>query len=439
MVMKKNFGDSGFVGRKSFRYVLTWFVGTAVILGIFGCTPEKTSGPIKLTMWHSLVSEGDTNSMALKEILREIEADIPDIDLEVTGYTNEFWTKLKIAFTADNAPDIFYMQAPSEMAPLATERMLPLNDLMEKYGTADKLLSGTLNNFTYDSKVFGLPTVVAAGVLYCNDELFEQAGVDIPRTFSQLLEVIPKFNEKGITPMLFAGKDLWPTMFYYDILAVQAGGVQLSKDALNGQASFNHPAFIQAAKKLQDLASVHVFKETDLALGWDEGIQKFAQGQVAMVYNGTWVSGIVTQEDTPVKGKISMHNFPMLEGGAGKGTDFLGGAFECFSINAKTMYPDAAYRIVAYICEKMSNTALAYGNGLPSWKDETLDRGKLDPFVVNQYDLISSATDFCLWWDTVLGGEKADRHKSLVLQLLTFKVTPEKYVEEMEKLMNTGS
>lgn len=444
--------------RRTTKNFLILFICFVFVVVMAGCSVDKapedgqptampestgpstdTEKPVTLTLWHYWTTEADGNQIAFSQVLDEFEEDNPNINLEVTGQSaQEYQTKVKVAFAANQAPDILNLQAPIDMEPIATAgKLLSLDDFIAENGIGDRILPGTLNNFTFGDKVYGLPTITAIGILYCNKELFEENDVAYPETFDQLLEAIDAFNENGVTPMMFAGKDLWPTMFYYDILAIRAGGAQLCKDALYGDESFDQPAFIEAAEKLQELAEAGAFKETDLALGWDEGIQKFVQCGAAMLYNGTWVSGIVMAEDSPIKDKVAFKKFPMVEGGAGDQNEFFGGAFEGFSINANVEDKEAAFQAITYLSEQMSSHSLVVGNGLPAWRNEDLDRESLDPLIVEQYDLVTTASDFCLWWDTVLGGEKADIHKSLVLQLLTLKITPEEYAKEMQKL-NTG-
>jgi raffinose/stachyose/melibiose transport system substrate-binding protein len=409
-----------------------------LILILAGCgkPAEKKEEKPAITLWHNWDTEGDGNAIAFRQVLEDFKKDNPDNNVTITGFSSaQYDTKVKVSLAANEAADIIALQGPGELDPyVANNKLFAMDDLIAKYGIADKVLSGTFNNFTFNNKVYGLPTITAIAILYCNDELFKKYNVPYPETFTQLLQAIDLFNKNGVTPMLFAGKDKWPLMFYYDILAIRIGGAKKSEDALFNRASFEEPEFVEAARKLQELVKAKAFKETDLSLGWDEGVQKFAQGSVAMFYNGTWVTGIINQPEMPVKGKIALKKFPMVEGGKGDINEFFGGAFECFSINALSKAPEEAFKVVSYISEHMSNTSLKLGNGLPAWKNANLDRSNLDPIIAEQYDLISDAKGFCLWWDTVLGGQKADIHKDLVLQLLTNKISPENYAVEMQKL-----
>ena len=397
---------------------------------------QKTETPT-LTLWHYWTGETDGNAIAFKKVLESYPNDNPDIKINVSGFPGaDYTTKLKIAFAANEAPDIFNIQGAGNMEPLVTAgKILPLNDLMDKYQTNDKILPGSTNAFTFSDKVYGLPTITGLAIFFCNTELFEKAGVEIPNTFDELLYVIQKFNEKGITPMMFAGKELWPVMFYYDILAIRTAGSKKCVDALQGKESFDQPEFVEAARLLQQLTDAEAYNKSDLSINWDEGVQKFAQGGAAMLFNGTWVTGIISDPNVPVAGKIELRAFPAI--GGQYDNDLFGGCFECFCISASVKDTDTAYKAISYLSKKMSYESLINGNGLPAWKtDSSDDISYLDPLVQQQLNLLNQGKDMCLWWDTVLGGKKADIHKALVMKLVTKEITPEEYCKQMQDQVN---
>ncbi len=394
---------------------------------------------IKLTLWHQWTTEEDGNKIAFDQVLDSFEEANPNILLEVTGQSSsDYPTKLKVAFAANEAPDIVYIQAPGDLTPFAEAgKLYDLSDLIAVNKTDELVLPGTLDNFTVNDGVYGLPTITSLGLLYCNAKLFDQCGVSYPETWEELLSCIDKFNENGITPIMCAGKDLWPAMDYYDILAIRQAGADTCRAALAGEASFEEEPFLEAANKLTELVDAGAFNETDLSLGWDEGIAKFAAGNAAMLYNGTWTTAVVTAEDSAIKDDVVVLNFPALGDGDGDSNEFFGGAFEGFCINANCENPEAAYQAVAYLSEQMSNVSVKTGNGLPAWNSKELDIDTLDPFIAEQYKLATTASGYCLWWDTALGGEAADFHKELVMKLIQKKITPEEFATEMQKI-NTG-
>ena len=401
-----------------------------------GKAEVTAAGPVSLTMYHMWTAPTDGNAIAMKQVLDAFAAANPDIKLDVKPQGGEDYnTKIKVVFASNEAPDIAYFQGLGVMEPVVTAgKLLALDPYIAKSSVKDDLVGGTLTNYTFNGKAYGLPTHIAMGVLYCNKELFDKVGAKIPTTFSELFDDIKLFNAANITPMLFVQAGEWPCMFYYDILAIRTAGAQACIDALTKKASWDQPAFIEAARDLQQLATAHAFKDTDLSLTWDQGVAKFLQGQVAMVFNGTWLAGEIQKPDSPVRGKIVPAKFPAVEGGKGNINEFFGGAFECFSINSATKNKDAAFKAITWICENFSKATLTVGNGLPAYKIPGIENMSIDPFIAQHAALLKDSKAFCLWWDTFLGGKPAETHKLLVGKLLNFQITPEDYVKEMQKL-----
>lgn len=443
---------------KILKKTLAAVTGSLLILTqLAGCqsaSPEDSSGslgqkqtesqaggeePVTLTLWHQWTTEEDGNKIAFDQVLAGFAEANPGIRLEVTGQSSsDYSTKLKVTFAANEAPDIVYIQAPGDLAPFAEAgKLLDLSGMIAADKTADKVLPGTLDNFTIKDGIYGLPTITSLGLLYCNTELFQQCGLALPETWEDLLDCIRTFNQKEITPIMCAGKDLWPAMDYYDILAIRQAGAVRCREALSGNASFEEEPFTEAARKLVQLVEAGAFNENDLSLGWDEGIAKFSAGGAAMLYNGTWTTAVVTGEDSAIRDKVAVINFPSLADGDGDPDEFFGGAFEGFCINANCKNPEAAWQAVNYLCEQMSNVSVMTGNGLPAWNSGGVDTQTLSPFIAQQYTLATTASGYCLWWDTALGGEAADFHKELVMKLIQGKITPEEFSGQMQKI-NTG-
>ena len=61
-----------------------------------------------------------------------------------------------------------------------------------------------------------------------------------------------------------------------------------------------------------------------------------------------------------------------------------------------------------------------------------MDTSTLDGLVQKQLAVLDAGENMCVWFDTALGNELGDIHKSLVLQLITKEITPEQYCEQMQ-------
>jgi raffinose/stachyose/melibiose transport system substrate-binding protein len=392
---------------------------------------DTTNKPV-LKMWHITASDAEGNRTILLNAIKEAEEKF-NVKIEETGTENEqYKTKIKSAMASNTGPDIFFTWAAGFSQPFVDGgKVLPLDEYL---GDAkDKLLTGITDNFTYNGKVYGIPYQMQVAPLFCNTELFEKYNVKIPETYDELLEAVRVFKDNGVTPIICGAKDLWPAMFYYNVLALRTAGAQMCNDALSGKASYDSPEFIDAAAKLVELTKAGAFGPNAMSVSWDNANVDFAQGKGAMLFNGNWVAGNVSAETSTVNGKIVARKFPIVEGGKGKATEYLGGAGDGYMINSQTKDPKLAAEVLLFICEKLAFDMYEANTGLPGWKVE-VDESKISPLTKEISDMTKDSTGWTLWWDVFLEGAAADTHKNLVVELIAGEITPEDFAKQMQKL-----
>ena len=356
-----------------------------------------------------------------------------NVKIEETETERErYRLKIKDAMTTKGGPDIFYTWSSDFSQPLVNAgKVLALDQYLGE--AKDKLLTGITDNFTYDGKVYGVPYEIQVAPLFCNIELFEKYNVKIPETYEDLLTAVGTFSENGVTPIICGAKDFWPAMFYYNVLALRTAGSDLCNEALSGKISFDSPEFIDAAEKLVELSEAGAFGANPISVSWDSANVGFAEGKAAMHFNGNWVANNLSSEISKVNGKITARKFPIIEGGKGSATQYLGGAYDGYMINSQTKDPELAAKVLLFICERVAHDMYESNLCLPGWKVQ-VDESKILPLNKEIFDMTKDSTGWTLWWDVKLEPENAHIHKTLVIELLDGQITPEKFVKEMKKI-----
>jgi raffinose/stachyose/melibiose transport system substrate-binding protein len=404
-------------------FIIPLLIITNVTIPIFAAKP------VTLRIWHIW-----DYCPASRRIFEDYCKANPNIRLEIDGTEAGYDRKIKTAIAANEAPDIFFSWGGGFSEPFVRAgKVLALNDFLDD-ATKEKLLPGSLTNFTYAGKVYALPTTLAIGVLYCNRELFTKYGVKIPETYQELVNAVKVFNSKNILPIALMQQETWAEMFWYDALALRTAGAQLCIDALHKKASFLRPEFTAAAAKLVELVELNGFGNYDPNRDSVETIELFAQGKAAMFYDGTWSSAKAGAVVTSVKENLIALPFPLIEGGKGTITEFLGGPCDCFMVSANTKHQKEAVQALKYICAEIAKESYLAGLGLPLWKTDSIITSQLNPLIIQQTGMIKDATAFVPWWDVVLQGEAGTLHKILVQKLFNRTITPEQFVKEMQKL-----
>lgn len=402
-----------------------------------GTEASGTGEKVTITLWSQFSDPNSTdgNYVAFYNALESIKEDMPNVEVVHEGTESESYkVKLKTAMAGNELPDVFFNWGAGTMKPYVDAGLvLPMDDYMTDEVKA-KILGGTLDNFTFDGKVYGYPYSVAVASLYVNTELFEQNNVKIPETYEEFLAAVDAFKAAGITPISLGEKDLWPGLMIFGIHAIRMAGAEDFNAALMGEGSYNTPEMVEAARLVQELATRGGFGESAMGTSEDDAVAAFKQGRAAMMFMGSWLNGDCEADDAAVKGKISVIKFPAIEGGKGSADEFHGGSGETFLVSSATEHPDEAAAVAQYICEKMSKDQYLAGSGMPAWDADMGDTSDLNRLSQEIADLTKDATGYVYWLDSLTGGSAADTLMNEIANLIAGSETPEEFCENLQTL-----
>jgi raffinose/stachyose/melibiose transport system substrate-binding protein len=404
-------------------------------------TEPAPAEPVELNLFTQFADPNskDGNFIAFYKTLEAIKTALPNITLKHEGISGDAYkTKLKTDMAANELPDIFFTWGAGFAEPMVNAgQVLALDDYL-KDGTMDRIVTGTMTNFTYNGKIYGLPYSIATANLYCNKELFDQNGLKLPETYEDLVAAVKAFSGKGITPLIVGEKDLWPGLMIYGILATRSAGAQAFNDALLKKASYDTPELLAAANKIKELNDLKAFGANPLGTSYEDAMTAYKNGKAAMMFMGTWVNGEFEADGVPVKGKTVPIKFPVLDGAKGTINEFHGGSGETFMISNNTQYKDQAVQAIKFICENMSKEQYLAGSGAPAWKGDMGDTSQLNPLSVATGKLAGEGTGFVYWLDVMTSAADAETIKNSIAGLLANKLTPEAFCKELQK-MNTAN
>lgn len=404
--------------------------------GTAGGNETKT---IELTLWDQSVGNTDPSAKLIPEIVETWNKENPHIQVKRTGTSGEqYKTKIKTAIAANEAPDIFYgMGGGSFMQPyIENGDVLEITDYVTEDVKA-RIKPGVIETLEHDGKLYTLPVYTHIANLYINTELFEQAGAEIPTTYTELLEAVAKLRAAGITPAVLGEKDRWPGMYWYNIIAMRQAGHDAVVEAFHDPSKWNSPDFVEAARKMQELAEAGLFNDSMFSMSYDEMLGAFNAGNGAMMFQANWVNAGIEDPSSATKGKVVVVPFPVFEDGKGTVNEFFGGSSDGFYISSSTKYPDEAYQFLLYLSEQLGTRGFLMGAGLPTWNTDGLDTSSLSHLDLTFAELMDTAESFIPWWDNIFPATSAETHKNLVAQLLAGDLTPEQFAEEMSKLEPT--
>ena len=385
-----------------------------VLTMVLGCSIASSEGSITINLWHLYVDETNPNRIVIEEQIEAYMAAHPNVTIEQHFLQDaDYKDKLTVEFSGSaSSIDVFtYWGAGRAGDIVKAGKILQIED----YLNADKvslIKPGADNNFRYDGKLFGLPTVSWMMVLYCNTELFEAQGLELPETYDQWLAACKTFAEAGIIPVALGGgvNDAWQAAFVYEALAVRTVGAEGVMELLNGGGNLADSGYEAAAVKMMELADSGAFGISPLEIDEVTANVQFLTGAAAMRLTGSWfTNSVYTDVDSAVEGKIKAVPIPVAPDGNGKPTDYVGGFIDGIFVNAATENPEVASDFAYELALAMAISQHEDGDGFSAFNAD-IDESGLFPLGVEVAELANNAVDGVCAWDTLLSQDMADVH-----------------------------
>lgn len=261
------------LSRRDFLRGITITAGAVLV----GCRQENLSGAkVTLTQWYHQYGEDGTHD-AVMRYAQEYTKAFPNIAVRVEWVPGDYQTKLNTALLVAGGPDVFEKQLAVPM--VTAGQVAPLDDLYTPAVKSDFLDKDLALN-RVDGKIYGLKMVGDTGVLYFRKSLLEKAGLDVPKTFDEVMEAAKTLTVKG-RKGLFLGND-GGVGALLQILPWSAGSDFLVDDKI----VFNNERTAKSFEKLRDLQdtkSLLIGAPTDW---WDPSA--FNQGLCALAWGGLW-------------------------------------------------------------------------------------------------------------------------------------------------------
>ena len=273
-----------------------------------------------------------TNHPLWQQIAEDYNKTHPGVKVVVEYLENEAYkAKLPTLLQSEDKPHIIYSWGGGVMR--AQVEAGYIEDLSAARPDLEKLIfPAALNAYAIDGVQYGIPYDFSQVALFYNKQLMEKAGVD-PKsleTWDGFLAGVKKIKEAGITPIIMGGGEKWPMHFYWSYLVMRLGGSDVLQKAEAGEdGGFNNPVFIEAGKRLKELADLEPFQEGWLSTLFPASGGMFGDGKGAIDLMGNWLLG--TQKENSASGEglpldqIDFVSFPTLPDGKGKASDTLGG------------------------------------------------------------------------------------------------------------------
>ncbi|AGT31261.1 sugar transporter [Geobacillus genomosp. 3] len=298
----------------------------------------------------------------LQQTLDDFEKTHPNIKVKYEVIADQYMDVIKTRLAGGQGPDVFYLDAFEAPALIETGALEPLDKYVTDEFDIDDFEKPMLDAFKgKDGKIYGFPKDYSTLALFYNKKMFEEAGLEVPKTWDELREVAKKLTK---------GKDVYgfgvaPELARLYYIAESKGG----KVVTDNKASFADPKVVGA---LQPIVDMHV-KDKSAAqpneVGATWGGEMFGQGKAAMVIEGNWA--IPFLQDTFPDVEFGTAEIPMINGK--KATMAYTVAYV---MNKDSQKKEAAWKLISYLTGKEGmKTWTSKGYALPTRKSVAAELG----------------------------------------------------------------
>ncbi len=414
--------------------------------------PELTTEPLTITLW-DIATEDPTKAIQEDAVARFM-ADYPNITVNQVHQQNDnYKQQLIVAMAAQEAPDMYIHWGGGPMAEYYKSGFV--NDITDLYNTYDHpdFIDAAVAQSTYDGKILAIPFGGLSGCdIFYNKTIFEEVGVEVPETITQLEEVCDKLLEAGYVPFSLANGSKWTGSMYYMYLVARHSGNAEFDAAYEQTGSFTSDAFIYAGEKIQDWVKKGYFNDGFNSLITDNGEDRalMYNNPCAMMLHGSWQArSFNTDNPEWYTENIGVFRFPEdeeakaagvpqnVEIGTAIGNGF---SFNCWkedgSVDEDKL--NACYVLATqyYNDDIYNERQLNENSTTPSIKG--YETAITDPVMVTITDVFFNASNVQLWYDQYLPASVTEVHKNCMTELFGLEKTPQEIGEEHDAAMQAA-
>jgi multiple sugar transport system substrate-binding protein len=279
-----------------------------------------------------------------RRVARAFEIENPGIKVELRHRPwPEYFTWLEEQWRAGSPPDVMFLNYIPARAPSGELEALDPYLQRDRFDLSD-FYPRLLEQFQYQGHYYGLPRDNDTKVIFYNRVLFEQAGLEPPRsgwTWADLRRTAAQLTRRDANdrPLQYGfafEADTWWLLFVW-----QNGGDVVDDPFRPTRIRLGEPQAIEAIQFLADL--IHVDRSTpppDVLLSTDRIRDLFRQGKLAMALGNHALVPAFTEEaglQWDVVGLPVGRQRANLAGGAG------------YTMSARSKHKDAAWALLRYL------------------------------------------------------------------------------------------
>jgi raffinose/stachyose/melibiose transport system substrate-binding protein len=317
----------------------------AILVLPAGCSRSQGSGGnaperVTLTVWGDL-----PNQAILEDCFDELNAAFaskyPNIVLDYQ-WSGSFET-INVALQSDSLPDLFWVQGnkTSALAEMAHAGfLLPLDQF-----NPDKSLypPASIEYAQVDGVTYcTYPAFLDYSLIYYNADIFAAHGLKKPATYNELVAAIETLYAAGITPFSLGGDFEWSRYWPLQTLCSSLANNDLGR-IKNGDINSEYPELVYTFDQFREFCNKGYFGDNPGAMDESSAQLAFSNGNVAMIFEGTWNNNLF--QGLP----FTVGRFAVPDNNGIRACQTGYSNFTTYAISKKTKYPEEAFKYVEFL------------------------------------------------------------------------------------------
>lgn len=323
--------------------LLALLLGLSAFAGIAMAeeTPAWQTKPITIRFLNRWGEGSGTMYEPINEVIKEFTTMYPNVtivyDVAAGADDVQFYEKMRTAAATGNLHELFQNYGGSTIRSYVDSNLLL--DLTAEFEADPEWRASFPEMFSmweFDSVdgVYGVPFTYFATILYCNTELFEQYGQEIPTTISEFEAVCDAFVEAGVTPIPRSGEG-WRWAHWATGMVMQKYGADLVYDLANRTKKYTDEEMMSIAQMFLDWQSKGYFGENIASLDSATEQLMFSTGKSPMIAIGTWQPENIIMNNPDLLDKVEPVWFPYFDEHPELANGNMGGPNEGLCITKK--------------------------------------------------------------------------------------------------------
>jgi len=434
--------------KTKFKVLINVIIIVSTILLVVGCSPATPEAETaKITVWingrDSLIGPSEQklpqDQWYISQAIDRFEKANPNTEVELVVQSDALQAHqtFRTAGLAGNAPDIanlwagqFIFQLRDVTADIT--KYIPEEDIKNISGWDTVTL-----DFKEGNPIIGypMPDNQMTFFLY-NKKIIEEVGLDYennpPRSMDVFFSDLQKIKDAGYTPI--AADEGQGYVYYFFYIAaywwVQQNGLDPILAENSGEANFADDQALLAALNAYHDIYAKGYMNQDAATSADSW-NKFLQGEVAMFPSVS--TFIKDAQDALGEDNVGVIKPPEISDTAKIKDGLIGGPGQSLVVSSNTKHIETAVMFNSFINSKDEFLKqIKVQTKVPVRTDITPEELNLTPGSIGE-KIFGWSTNYIFWVDNSISPEVVDDFNKLLPLVLTGKMTPGEFMEQLDK------